>query len=120
MQAAICACGGTKSTARVLDFFAGSATTGDAVIQLNRIDDGKRKYILVEMGEYFSRVTKPRMQKVAYAAEWKDGKPQNRTTGVPQIIKYMQLESYEDALSNIQLSDNKLDELWLKTRRGVL
>ena len=106
VQDAICACGGTKSTARVLDFFAGSATTGDAVIQLNRIDDGKRKYILVEMGEYFSRVTKPRMQKVAYAAEWKDGKPQNRTTGVPQIIKYMRLESYEDALSNIQLSDN--------------
>lgn len=62
--------------------------------------------ILVEMGEYFSRVTKPRMQKVAYAAEWKDGKPQNRTTGVPQIIKYMCLESYEDALSNIELSDD--------------
>ena len=58
------------------------------------------------MGEYFDSVTKPRMQKVVYSADWKNGKPQNRNTGVSQIIKYMRLESYEDALSNIQLSDN--------------
>jgi adenine-specific DNA-methyltransferase len=34
----------------VLDFFGGSGTTGHAVINLNREDGGKRKYILVEMG----------------------------------------------------------------------
>ena len=90
----------------MLDFFAGSGTTGHAVISLNRNDGGKRKYILVEMGEYFDFVTKPRMQKVVYSADWKNGKPQSRSTGVSQIIKYMRLESYEDALSNIQLSDN--------------
>ena len=90
----------------MLDFFAGSGTTGHAVISLNRNDGGKRKYILVEMGEYFDSVTKPRMQKVVYSADWKNGKPQSGNTGVSQIIKYMRLESYEDALSNIQLSDN--------------
>lgn len=89
----------------ILDYFAGSATTGHAVINLNRADGGNRKYILVEMGEYFDTVTKPRMQKVIYSADWKNGKPQNRNTGVSQIIKYMRLESYEDALSNIELSD---------------
>ena len=89
-----------------LDYFSGSGTTGHAVIKLNTEDGGKRKYILVEMGEYFDSVTKPRMQKVVYSADWKNGKPQNRNTGVSQIIKYMRLESYEDALSNIQLSDN--------------
>ena len=57
------------------------------------------------MGEYFDTVTKPRMQKVIYSAEWKNGKPQSRDGGVSQIIKYMRLESYEDALSNIELSD---------------
>ena len=57
------------------------------------------------MGEYFDSVTKPRMQKVIYSSEWKNGKPLNRNTGVSQIIKYMTLESYEDALSNIQLDD---------------
>ncbi|MDR1463722.1 MAG: site-specific DNA-methyltransferase [Oscillospiraceae bacterium] len=37
----------------VLDYFAGSATTGHAVVNLNRADGGSRRYILVEMGEYF-------------------------------------------------------------------
>ena len=90
----------------ILDYYAGSGTTGHAVIDLNRKDNGKRKYILVEMGEYFDSVTKPRMQKVVYSADWKDGKPLNRNTGVPQIIKYLRLESYEDALSNIRLKDD--------------
>ena len=29
----------------VLDFFAGSGTTGQAVIELNKLDDGNRKFI---------------------------------------------------------------------------
>lgn len=91
----------------IMDYFAGSGTTGHAVINLNREDNGNRKYILVEMGEYFDIVTKPRMQKVIYSFDWKDGKPQNRNTGVSHIMKYMKLESYEDALSNITLDDEK-------------
>lgn len=35
----------------ILDFFAGSGTTGDAVMQLNSEDGGKRKYILVQLPE---------------------------------------------------------------------
>lgn len=35
----------------ILDFFAGSATTAHAVMQLNKEDDGNRKYILVQMPE---------------------------------------------------------------------
>lgn len=97
---------GNDEQSIVLDLFGGSATTGHAVTLLNRKDQKKRKYILVEMGEYFDTVTKPRMQKVVYAPEWKAGKPQRRTDGISQIIKYMRLESYEDALSNIELSDN--------------
>lgn len=90
----------------ILDFFAGSGTTGHATVNLNRVDGEKRKYCLVEMGDQFYSAALPRMQKVVYSADWKNGKPQNRNTGVSQIIKYMRLESYEDALSNIQLSDN--------------
>lgn len=90
----------------VLDYFAGSATTGHAVINLNREDNGNRKYILVEMGTYFETVTLPRIKKVVYSKEWKDGNPIQRTSGVSQIVKYMRLESYEDALSNIELKKN--------------
>jgi adenine-specific DNA-methyltransferase len=35
----------------ILDFFAGSGTTAHAVMQLNKEDDGNRKYILVQMPE---------------------------------------------------------------------
>lgn len=96
-----------NDNALVLDFFAGSGTTGHAIINYNRNKiDSHRKFVLVEMGEYFATVTKPRMLKIAYAPDWKDGKPQQRNSGVSQIIKYMRLESYEDALSNIELSDD--------------
>lgn len=90
----------------ILDFFAGSGTTGHATVNLNRADREKRKYCLIEMGDQFYSAALPRMQKVVYSADWKNGKPQNRNTGISQIIKYMRLESYEDALSNIELSDN--------------
>lgn len=89
----------------VLDFFAGSGTTGHAVINLNREDDGSRKYILVEMGEYFDTVLKPRIAKVIYSTDWKEGKPQSRDTGVSQLVKYIRLESYEDTLNNLTVPE---------------
>jgi len=91
----------SESSSYVLDFFAGSGTTGEAVLKLNRVDDGKRKYILVEMGEYFNTVTKPRMQKVIYTDSWKNGKPQDKK-GISQVFKYFKLESYEDTLNNLE------------------
>lgn len=86
----------------VLDYFAGSGTTGHAVIKLNREDGGRRKYILVEMGQYFNTVTKPRIQKVIYTDNWKNGQPQDKG-GISQMVKYQVLESYEDTLNNLQL-----------------
>lgn len=94
----------TQSSDLILDYFAGSGTTGHATIKLNREDGGSRKYILVEMGGYFDTVTKPRIQKVIYTDSWKDGKPQDRE-GISQLVKYQVLESYEDALNNLQLPD---------------
>jgi adenine-specific DNA-methyltransferase len=87
----------------ILDYFAGSGTTAHAVINLNRENGGKRKYILVEMGDYFDTVLKPRIQKVIYSADWKDGKPTSRDTGISHCFKYIRLESYEDTLNNLQL-----------------
>ena len=86
----------------ILDFFSGSGSTGHAVINLNREDGGKRKYILCEMGEYFNTVTKPRMQKVIYSKDWDGGKPVSRE-GSSHCFKYMRLEQYEDTLNNLTL-----------------
>nr|WP_294789778.1 site-specific DNA-methyltransferase [uncultured Mucilaginibacter sp.] len=35
----------------ILDFFGGSGTTGQAVMELNQLDGGKRKYILIQIPE---------------------------------------------------------------------
>lgn len=52
----------TKNDDIVLDFFAGSGTTGDAVMQLNAEDGGNRKYILVQLPEPVD----PKKNKAAY------------------------------------------------------
>lgn len=104
------------NNATVMDYFAGSGTTGHAVINLNREDGGHRKYILVEMGEYFDTVTKPRVQKVIYSMDtdnqkgWKDGKPVSRK-GSSHAFKYLRLESYEDTLNSIVLNGGNYDLL---------
>jgi adenine-specific DNA-methyltransferase len=92
-----------RSNEICLDYFAGSGTTGHAVIALNREDDGNRRYILVEQGDYFDTVTKPRIQKVVYSTDWKDGKSTSPKTGISQSFKVLKLESYEDTLNNLQL-----------------
>lgn len=101
-----------KSSNLICDYFAGSGTTGHAVINLNRQDGGDRKYILCEMGKYFDTVTKPRIEKVIYSEEWKDGKPKSRK-GSSHMFKYVRLESYEDCLDNLKFDRTKGQDDWL-------
>jgi adenine-specific DNA-methyltransferase len=102
----------------IMDFFAGSGTTAHAAIELNRKDGGQRKYILVEMGDYFDTVLKPRIQKVVYSTDWKDGKPVSRDSGISHMFKYIRLESYEDALANIELRRTKDQQTLLDEAEG--
>ena len=87
----------------ILDFFAGSGTTGHAVINLNREYDGQRKYILAEMGNHFDTVLLPRIKKAVYSPDWKNGKPVSRK-GVTQLFKYFRLESYEDTMDSLEVT----------------
>ena len=103
----------------ILDYFGGSGTTGHAVINLNREDCGKRKYILVEMGNYFDTVLKPRIQKVVYSSDWKDGKPTDAKTGISHCLKYLRLESYEDCLNNLELKRAEEQDALLKRNSAL-
>jgi len=90
----------------VLDFFAGSGTTAQAVIEANRDDGGNRRFILVEVGDYFHDVLVPRVKKVVFSPEWEGGKTKRQSTPVeaersPRIVKVVRLETYEDALNNL-------------------
>lgn len=98
--------GSIGRTDYVVDFFAGSGTTAHAVMKLNKGDGGQRKFILVEIAEYFDTMIIPRIKKVAYSFNWKDGKPQN-ADGIGVFFKYQYLEQYEDTLENIPPSLEK-------------
>ncbi len=103
VQDCIWVSGMAQSDAVVLDYFAGSGTTAHAAISLNRQDEGTRKYILVEQGDYVWTVTVPRIQKIVYSSEWKNGKPVDPRTGISHSLKVLKLESYEDTLNNLTL-----------------
>ena len=100
--------------ATVLDYFGGSGTTAHAVIQMNRTHSGRRKYILAEMGLHADSVLVPRLKKVVYSTDWKEGKPQSHNTGISHAFKIVRLESYEDALNNLHLNRTPEQETALK------
>ncbi len=52
----------TKENDIILDFFAGSGTTAEAVISINASSKSKRKFILVEQMDYIETVTVKRAQ----------------------------------------------------------
>lgn len=100
---------GTLKSHLILDFFAGSGTTSHAVMNLNKEDGGKRKFVLIEMAEYFDTIIIPRMKKVSYCFNWREGKPKD-TDGLGIFFKYQNLEQYEDSLENIEFEQKKLEE----------
>jgi adenine-specific DNA-methyltransferase len=109
----------TENSGLIMDYFSGSGTTANAILNLNREDKGNRKYMLVEMADYFDTVMKPRIQKVVYSSEWKDGKPQN-TDGISHIFKYLVLEQYEDTLNNIEFKEAGTVQKTLMDMEGYL
>jgi adenine-specific DNA-methyltransferase len=70
----------TKSNDIILDFFAGSGTTAQAVLELNGQDDGNRKFILVQLPEPTGRedyptiadITKERVRRVIQKLDKED------------------------------------------------
>ncbi len=95
----------------ILDFFAGSGTTAHAVLKLNKEDNGKRKFLLIDMAEYFYTVMIPRLKKIAYSFNWKDGNPQDND-GTSLFFKYYELEQYEDTLRKAKYKDYEGDTLF--------
>ena len=104
------ASGANEENAVIADYFAGSGTTAHAIINLNREDNGKRKYALVEMGDYFHTVLLPRIKKVVYSKDWKDGKPVSHE-GSSHCLKYYTLEQYEETLKNARYKDGEQLEI---------
>ena len=98
----------TNKNSVILDSFAGSGTTGHAVLNLNKEDNGDRNFILVEMEDYADKVTAERIKRVmnGYGDEKKINKGTKGNFTFYQLGKSIFLENEilneEVALSKIQ------------------
>ncbi|MEM4361201.1 MAG: site-specific DNA-methyltransferase [Candidatus Anstonellaceae archaeon] len=81
----------------VFDYFAGTGTTLAAAHKLGR------KWIGVEMAEYFESITLPRMKKVIWGDRYGISPDVNWQGG--GFFKYYELEQYEEALANCKYED---------------
>ncbi len=77
----------------ILDSFAGSGTTGHAVLDLNKEDGGNRKFILVEMEkEIAQKITAERVRRVARGYAHKNAKGETiKIAGLGGGFEYVQL-----------------------------
>lgn len=86
----------------ILDFHAGSGTTAHAVLELNKQDNGNRRFILVEQMDYVESVTVPRVEKVM--------EKQNSGDFIySELMEYNQI--YMDKIQDAQSSE-ALVALW--------
>ncbi len=64
----------TSNNSLILDSFAGSGTTGHAVLDLNKEDGGNRKFILVELEDKVAKdITAERVKRAIKKYDYKDG-----------------------------------------------
>jgi adenine-specific DNA-methyltransferase len=85
-----------KNNALFLDFFAGSGTTGHAVLELNKQDGGKRSYILCTNNEnnICEEITHERLKRVANGYKDRRGKS---NSGLGGNLKYFKTKFVKDA-----------------------
>lgn len=82
----------------VMDFFAGSGTTGHAVANAHRADDKRRKILLIDLGEHFETTLLPRIKRVYAAKNWRGGHP-TQMDGIGVFAKCCRIEQYEETIS---------------------
>lgn len=86
----------------ILDYFAGSGTTGDAVLQLNEEDEGKRQFILVTNNEnsICEEVTYPRIKKIIQGYDDSSG---TKIAGKDSNLRYFQVQAIAKTLNSDEM-----------------
>ena len=102
-----------NKSALILDFFAGSGTTGQAVLELNKEDGGNRRFILCTNNEnnICTDVTYPRLKTVITGIR-PDGS--KYSDGIPSNLYYFKTGFVEDLKNSDQTKYNlaeKVDSL---------
>lgn len=102
----------TKDNSLILDSFAGSGSTGHAVLKLNQLDDGKRQFILIELMDYAETITAERIKRAIGGYSYK-GKIEeeiySKKLTPTNLIKGMDL--MEQAKNAIEENKDKYDKI---------
>lgn len=94
----------------ILDSFAGSGTTGHAVMELNKQDQGNRRFILVEMDENTSsNITAKRLRNVITGYDKKDD-PSKHIDGLGSGFRFCRLglplfDEFGDVATEVSFPD---------------
>jgi adenine-specific DNA-methyltransferase len=109
----------TKNNDIILDSFSGSGTSGQALLNLNKEDNGSRKFILIEMMDYANTITAERIKRVIKGY----GEDKKTVEGTGGSFDYYELGEplflEEDILNEAVGIDNILKYIWYsETRTG--
>lgn len=100
----------SNKNAVVLDFFAGSGTTGHAVLELNKEDGGNRRFILCTNNEngICENVTYPRL-KTVITGKRTDGS--KYSDGLPANLYYFKTDFIKDEMNTEQAKYNLVEKV---------
>lgn len=103
----------TKDNDLILDFFAGSGTTGHAVFEQNELDGGNRQCILVtnNEGKIMDEVCYPRIKKIIDGYEYK-GKL--KTELLTKKISFSTLKNSESIIKSVDKIETDQKDKWSK------
>ncbi len=99
-----------NKTYTCLDFFAGSGTTGQAILELNQLDGGNRKFILVtnNEGNIMSDVCYPRIKTVV-TGKREDGT--KYSDGIDANVRYLKASFVDDNPSKDQAKYDLVEQI---------
>ena len=106
----------TERDSIVLDSFAGSGTTAQAVLETNRRDGGNRRFVLVEMEDYADDVTAERVRRVVGGYEFSGTQ---KTELLRQKITWMTLRKCRKLTQAVEAVRNLHRHEYDRIRRQV-
>lgn len=108
-----------KKDAIVLDFFAGSGTTGHAIMELNKEDGGHRQFIICTNNEnkIAEEVTYPRIKGVINGY----GRGDKYVEGIPANVRYFKTEFIDrnDTMDKLRRELSPACEDMIRVREGA-
>lgn len=105
-----------KKDAIVLDSFAGSGTTAHAVLEANKKDGGRRRFVLVEMEDYADTITAERVRRVAQGYSFTGTV---RETLLKERITWRRLQNATQLIDRVEALENLSGSSFDRVTRSV-